>query len=184
MKTKWVDAPEGEDFKFKMTPATIARAIPGDAEHCLISEAGKEVRGVIFMETRPNFARVGFADGRRWIFSVPRELGTVLRAFDIAGETVVPPGTYVLTAPTGVRKIANRRKARAAHAERAAKGEAKTYKPREKTVNTVSHLQGVRSSRWGALPEMKPAQDTFDSRPSRFEQVATGSQTGEPSQAF
>ena len=169
-KSEFVDAPA--DLRFRVSRESIDGGVPGNATACIFAKAiAESVKGITYAEVRPNFARVVFEDGKHYVYQVPRELRLGLKALDAFGARIVEPGAYTLLKPVGVRRIDYRRKARAAHKRRVAEGAAKTYKPRTTTERTVIRLSGVRSSIWGAVPEVRL---TFDSRPSIFERVESG----------
>lgn len=157
-----------KDLRFRVTRRAIDEGVAGDANRCIFACALGDRKGVVYAEVRPNFTRIVFSDGRRLHYVTPRELRMALKAFDIADAAIVEPGTYTLLAPTGVRRIASRRKAVQAHEDRVAAGTAKSYKPRSAPPSNVAAvLTKVRSSVWGAQPktvvtiEPDPLAETF-----------------------
>lgn len=169
---KFVDAPR--DLRFRVSEGSIQEGVAGDATACIFAKAVAEsVKGVVYAEVRPNFARVVFSDGKRYVYMVPREVRLGLKALDAAGARIVEPGVYTFLKPVGVRSIKHRREARARHQANVEAGVAKVYAPRKKeTERSVVRLEGVRSSVWGSIPEVRI--ETFDSRPAVFELVRSG----------
>jgi len=135
----------------KITRRDIETGVAGDATACIIAKALCRNPDINWAEVRPNFALVQFKDGRtlRYITSVPLQMA--LTAFDAYGARIIPPGTYHLEVPTGVRSLKGRAQARARYLARKAAGISRKNAPRTRKNETgVTRVAGLRSSVWGS----------------------------------
>lgn len=135
----------------KITKRDIEEGVAGDAQQCIIAKALCRNPDISGAEVRPNFALVHFKDGRTVRYVTSAALQMALTALDAYGARIIPPGTYTLEVPTGVRSLAGRAKARGNYLARKAAGIARTNKPRtRKNTTGVTRIAGLRSSAWGS----------------------------------